>query len=114
MNLLATGLRAWVVQRATALYLAAFAGYAFVQLARAGVPTHAAWRAWLAEPGHWVAMALAVVSLLLHAWVGMRDIVFDYVPRLAWRLACLGGVLLVLAAAGLLAFRALLEAAAWA
>ena len=114
MSRLASGLRAWVIQRLTAVYLAGFIVYAWFQWAFRTSDTHAAWQAWLARPAHWVAVALFILALLFHAWVGMRDVLLDYVHALWLRLALLALVLLVLASSGLLALRALLEVGGWA
>jgi len=106
--MLATGLRAWLVQRFSAVYLAGFLLYALVGWATRTDEGHAAWRAWLAEPAHWIATLVFLVALLLHAWVGMRDVLLDYVRPLALRLLMLAVVALVLAFSGLMAFHALL------
>jgi succinate dehydrogenase / fumarate reductase membrane anchor subunit len=45
------------------------------------------------------ATLLFVVSVLLHAWVGMRDILMDYVKPTGWRLALQIVVVLVLVGA---------------
>lgn len=110
--MLATGLRAWVVQRFSAVYLAGFVFYALAALALRTDEGHDAWRAWLAEPVHWIATLVFIVALLMHAWVGMRDVLLDYVRPLALRLLLLAVVGLVLGFSGLLAFHALLGVAA--
>jgi succinate dehydrogenase / fumarate reductase membrane anchor subunit len=59
-----------------------------------------------------VATALAAAALLLHAWVGVRDVILDYVKPLPLRAGLLVLVALVLAAEGLWAARLLLGGAA--
>ena len=74
-----TGLRAWTVQRASALLLLAFALWPGARLLAAPPAGYAAWRAFVAQPAASAAFALAFAALLAHAWVGVRDIVLDYV-----------------------------------
>ena len=45
-----------------------------------------------------VAVALFFSSLLIHAWVGMRDVLIDYVPIMGLRLVILLGIAVFLIA----------------
>ncbi len=80
------GLNIWLVQRAgalvMALYLPLFGLYAWA-LGGAG---YEAWHGLFAPLAVKVATLLFFAALLSHAWIGMREIVIDYVhcPR------CLG------------------------
>lgn len=56
------------------------------------------WKGFITAPAMSVATALLFGMLLLHAWVGMRDVVMDYVHAYAARLS-----LLVLIAGSLIA-----------
>ena len=94
-----SGLGAWLLQRLSAVYLLIFPLLFVLEYRRLAGDDHAALVATLARP--WVALAagLCVFSLLTHAWVGMRDVVLDYVRPAALRLVLLvvlGGWLLVL------------------
>ncbi len=85
-----SGSRAWAVQRVTALYLLAFLVFVLAYSGAARTPwTYEAWRAWLHAPGVTVAVLLFFVALLLHAWVGVRDVLLDYVHPLSVRTALL-------------------------
>ncbi|MFO7808055.1 succinate dehydrogenase, hydrophobic membrane anchor protein [Guyparkeria sp.] len=84
-----SGLSAWLIQRLSALYLAVFTVYALVRLAMADSWSHAAWSDWLAAPTNAVTLWLAVLALLLHAWVGGRDVLLDYVHPLGLRVVML-------------------------
>jgi succinate dehydrogenase / fumarate reductase membrane anchor subunit len=106
----ATGLRAWVVQRVSAVYLAAFLVYAVAVLLFAPPVGYAGWHAWLGAPAMGVATLLFVVALLLHVWVGLRDIVIDYVPVTPARLALLSVVGVGLIGCGLWAAQVLFTA----
>ena len=95
-----SGLRPWLVQRFTAVYMLAFIVLALVHFAFNAPHSYVAWHAWITGP--WVLMttALFFVALLLHAWVGLRDVVLDYVKPLGLRvgvLAALGFTLVGLA-----------------
>ncbi len=73
------GLRAWLVQRVTAVYLALFIVYLFFYFVCSPPADFAAWRLWLANPWMFVSVSLFVVALLLHCWVGVRDVIIDYI-----------------------------------
>lgn len=97
----ATGLRAWMVQRISAIYVAIFLIYAVAVLLLAPPAGYAEWRDWLAAPAMGVATLLFFVALLLHVWVGLRDILIDYVPVTALRVTLLSAVAFGLVACGL-------------
>ena len=72
MRTTVTGLRAWLVQRVTAVYMLLFI---LLFLAHAIVdPPHSypAWRAWLMNSGVSIATGVFFAALLAHAWVGVR------------------------------------------
>ncbi len=92
MNLL-SGFRAWFWQRLSALYLALFFLYALASLALSPPQGFEAWRAWWSHPLRQVFLLLFALLLLIHAWVGVRDVILDYVrplPLKAFLLALLG------------------------
>ena len=94
MSRRAAGLRAWLLQRISAVYLALYFVY-FLLAAPAGEGFDR-WRAWLAEPLPWLAMVLFFAALAAHAWVGMRDVLVDYVHHAGLRLLLLSLVGVVL------------------
>jgi succinate dehydrogenase / fumarate reductase, membrane anchor subunit len=103
-----SGLRAWLLQRVTAVYLAAFTLYLCLHLVIAPPADLADWGRWVLSPPMAVATALFFVALLAHAWVGVRDIVLDYVRSAGLRLAVLSTGALGLVAEGLWVLRVLL------
>jgi succinate dehydrogenase membrane anchor subunit len=107
MRFLLTGLRAWVWQRLSAVYLLAFLGYVLVALASGAPVVYQDWRAWVARPAVQVAAVVFFAMLLVHAWVGLRNIILDYARSVAWRTALLGLVALALLAQGAWAVRIL-------
>ncbi|MFA9461736.1 succinate dehydrogenase, hydrophobic membrane anchor protein [Thiohalorhabdus methylotrophus] len=82
-----TGLGAWWWQRVTAVYLAGFLVVGLVWLGVAPPESYQQWRSWLANPGLKVALMLFVVTVAVHAYVGLRDVFMDYVPRGPVRIA---------------------------
>ena len=89
MSIRAQGLRTWLWQRLSAAYLAAFLLFSLAGGILAGPWDYVRWRALLTDPVYAVATALFFAALLLHAWVGGRDIIMDYVPAGALRFTAL-------------------------
>lgn len=92
------GLRDWLVQRVTAvvmaLYILFMAGFLLTHQ-----PLHYAdWSNLLQSQLVRLASLLFLLSLYLHAWVGMRDIFMDYVKPVGIRLMAEVAVILSLIA----------------
>ena len=77
-----SGLGEWLLQRLSALYLAGFILWLMLQLVLAAPADFAAWKAWMASGGVRIAFALSFLSVLVHAWVGMRSVFLDYLKPL--------------------------------
>jgi len=105
------GLRGWVLQRLTALYLALFLLYLLVHLSVSAPATVAEWRAWVGDPLVNGAWAVFFAALLMHAWVGVRDVILDYVRPAGLRLIVLFALGLYLLALGYWALVVLLAVA---
>ena len=82
------GLRDWLVQRVTAVVMALYT-LLFVagRCSRRRPADYGAWKALFAPQLDALATLLFFVSLFLHAWVGMRDILMDYIKPTGVRLA---------------------------
>ncbi len=102
------GLRPWVIQRVSAVYIALFILYAIYCNATAGQTGFEPWRSWLYDPINSVATGLFVIATLFHAWIGMRDVVLDYVHDIMIRILVLSLVAGALVGTGLWTFRVLL------
>lgn len=85
----ATGFRAWVLQRVTAIYIGLFTLILLWRLVAMPPADYLEWREWAAAPWVNIGLLLFALSVLLHAWVGVRDILVDYVHPLLARLALL-------------------------
>ena len=96
-----SGLSAWLVQRLSALYMALFVVIAVVILLTTSPMDYARWRGLFAQPLPSIATTMFFLALLLHAWVGVRDVILDYAgqsPGLRLLLlTLLGGWLIALA-----------------
>ena len=96
-----SGLRAWLIQRLSAVYMLGFIAFALLHWLLDRPRSYEAWRLAIASPGLALATAVFIVALLAHAWVGLRDVILDYIPSTAPRLvalALLAGALLALGA----------------
>lgn len=102
------GLRPWVIQRVSAVYISLFLLYLVYSGLTATTVDYEAWRAWLFRPLNSVGVGLFIIATLFHAWIGVRDIVLDYVHNIMLRILVLALVVGVLAGSGLWAFRVLL------
>jgi succinate dehydrogenase / fumarate reductase membrane anchor subunit len=89
MSRQASGLRAWALQRITAIYLGLYVIYLLIHAISGGVADYEGWRAWVTEPWVAIGLLLFVVALLIHAWVGIRDVLIDYVHPLGIRVLLL-------------------------
>jgi len=92
------GLRDWLAQKITAVIMAVYSVIALIVLL-SGVPlNYAVWKDLFAQGWMRVATLLFMVSLAWHAWVGVRDIIMDYVQPAGLKLALEVMVLLTIAA----------------
>jgi succinate dehydrogenase / fumarate reductase membrane anchor subunit len=94
-----TGLRAWLVQRVSAVYMLLFIVYVLAHFAVEPPRSHLERRGWILSPGVSIVSFVFFAALLAHAWVGIRDVIMDYVKRRAIRvfmLALLTGGLLAM------------------
>lgn len=110
MSRQASGMRAWIFQRVTAVYLLLYFPYLILKFVSSPPADYAAWIAWLSQPGASIGALLFVAALLLHAWVGVRDAVIDYVHPIAARVTVLSLLAFGLAACGLWALKAVVLA----
>ena len=99
-----------MLQRISAVYLAGFFIYLLVYFIQHPGPDYAEWRGWLGHPLVGVSFAGFVLAILIHGWVGLRDVVLDYVHHLGIRLVMLTLIALVLAGCGFWTIRILILA----
>ena len=73
------GLRDWLAQRITAVIMAVYSVIAAAIVLKNSPLTYAVWKDLFAQGWMRVATLLFAVSLAWHAWVGVRDILMDYI-----------------------------------
>ncbi len=94
-----SGFSAWLIQRLSAVYMAVFIVIAIIWSISADI-NYDSWR--LGFKNNWVALGVLLfgLSLLVHAWIGLRDVIVDYIHPLGLRLLALTLVALFLLANG--------------
>ncbi|SFN23296.1 succinate dehydrogenase / fumarate reductase membrane anchor subunit [Nitrosospira briensis] len=80
------GLRDWLAQRLTAVVMVVFILLFAAMLLISPPHDHASWKAIFANRWMRIASFLFLVSLFWHAWVGMRNILMDYIRAAGIRL----------------------------
>ena len=91
------GLRDWLAQRVTAVIMAVYSVIVLVALLGGQPINYGVWRELFTQGWMRVATLLFAASLAWHAWVGVRDILMDYIKPTGLRLALETAVLLTLA-----------------
>ena len=92
------GLKDWLVQRVTALIMAVYAVLFTAAVLISSPAGYEQWQALFAPQWMRLASLLAFLSLFWHAWIGMRDILMDYIKPTALRLGLQVVVILLLVA----------------
>ena len=106
----ASGFRAWLFQRLTAVYMALFIIWFGFCLLVDAPSNYQEWKAWMGNGSTTTAMAIFFLALLFHAWVGMRDILIDYIKPFAVRFTALTVLGLTLLFMGVWVLRVLFKA----
>ena len=101
------GLRDWLAQRVTAAVMAVYTVVFAAALVVARPTNYSEWRALFSGQPMKLATLLFFLSLCLHAWVGVRDILMDYVQAMSVRLGLQVLVILLLTAWALWAIQIL-------
>ena len=81
------GMRDWLSQRITAVLMAIYTVVLLAQVLMPGKLDYDRWSAIFAAQWMKVLTFVVIVSLAWHAWVGVRDILMDYVKAMGMRLA---------------------------
>ena len=79
------GLKDWLLQRITAVIMVIFTLILLVSFLL-GDPTYDGWAGLFSNQIMKLITFLAILSLLYHAWVGVRDIWMDYIKPVGIRL----------------------------
>lgn len=95
-----SGLRAWLVQRVSAVFMLFFIIFLLTHFVVDPPRSYLAWHDWMLSPGINVIASVFAAALLAHAWVGVRDVVMDYVHPIAVRVLVLSSLALYLMGLG--------------
>ena len=91
------GTRDWLSQRVTAVVMGLYTALLLVIVLWHGGMDYATWKALFSGGAFRVASFLFMVSLLVHAWVGVRNILMDYIKPTGLRLLLEAGVMVTVA-----------------
>jgi len=80
------GLKDWLAQRVTAVIMVVFTVVLAAVYLAFGNPSYEGWSGLFANQWMKLLTFLTILSLLYHAWFGVRDIWMDYVKPMAVRL----------------------------
>jgi succinate dehydrogenase / fumarate reductase membrane anchor subunit len=81
------GLRDWLSQRLTAAVMALFTLAVLVQVLWPGEMNYDRWAGIFSHQWMKLLTFVVIVSLIVHVWVGVRDVLMDYVKPMGARLA---------------------------
>lgn len=73
------GLRDWVLQRGTAMMMAFYAAALLSMMIYRPPVQFEIWKSFFAPLWMKVATLLFFLSLVIHAWIGMKDVLMDYI-----------------------------------
>lgn len=84
-----TGLRAWLVQRVSAVYMLLFIVYFLIRLVTDPPRSYSEWHGWMMHSSVSIATGVFFAALLAHVWIGVRDVIMDYIHPVALRVSVL-------------------------
>ncbi len=90
------GTRDWLAQRITAVILTLYTLYLLFSVLSVPQLDYSSWYRLFLSPFMKVATLLALLSLVYHAWVGVRDVYMDYVKQTWQRLLLEIGTIVLL------------------
>lgn len=101
------GFNPWFLQRASAVYMLGYFLVALALFAWCPPQGYEQWQGWMSHPLAWGATALFFPALFMHIWVGVRDVILDYVHPVALRIVALAALGCALISLTLWVFRGL-------
>lgn len=96
MSLQAQGMRAWLLQRLTAIYIAVYSLILIVWITLNFPINYISWHNLFSHPIILVFTVIFYLALFIHAWVGVRDILVDYAKPSSVRFILLSALALSL------------------
>lgn len=92
------GTRDWLVQRASAVYMLLFCLVALIYLLIEPPTGYQQWQSLMKLNSVRIASLMFWLALSIHAWIGMRNVLMDYVKHTGFRVLLHACVLLALLA----------------
>jgi len=89
MSARAGGIRPWVIQRLSAIYIVLALVLFCITLLFGGISTSSDWQTWFSMPFWNTVVIIFWLALFTHAWIGIRDVIMDYVSHDAMRFSAL-------------------------
>ena len=86
-SLTGNGLKDWLIQRATAVYFAAYTIFLFGFLLLHPNLNFEQWHALFVNPIFQITTAIGLLALSFHAWIGIWTVTTDYINCTAIRLS---------------------------
>ncbi len=80
------GIHDWLLLRGSAMVIVLYVLYILCFVLTSGVLTYDIWRDFFATTFTKVFTLLALISILIHGWIGLWQVLTDYVKGLALRL----------------------------
>jgi len=102
-----SGMNAWIIQRLSGIYVGFFSLILLGIFSTTPPQSYTEWVSLFVSPSLQIGFSLFVVALLFHAWIGLRDIILDYIHPIGIKMLIFSVVLFALFGSGLWALRAL-------
>jgi len=103
-----SGMKAWLIQRFSGIYIALFSTVLAVIMLNEQPDNYSQWARLFSGPWMQTALSIFIVTLLFHAWIGLRDVILDYIHPIWIKMLVMTSVVLMLVASGFWFLRALL------
>ena len=104
-----SGMWSWLIQRFSGIYIGLYLLVLAALVISGGPLTAERWQGLFAAPWMQAAASVFIVALLFHAWIGLRDVVLDYIHPIAIKVPLLLLILGMLLASGYWFLRALIQ-----
>lgn len=86
-SLTGNGLKDWLIQRATAIYFALYSIFILGLIVLHPHTTYMQWQCLFHSVYFQISTAIALITLILHAWIGIWTVSTDYIKCTALRLS---------------------------
>ncbi|VFP84580.1 Succinate dehydrogenase hydrophobic membrane anchor subunit [Candidatus Erwinia haradaeae] len=90
------GLHDWLLVRATAIIITFYVFYILVMMTISDTITYSSWCRFFHLPLTKVFTCLTLFSILIHGWIGMWQVLTDYIKSLAMRMLLQLAIIVVL------------------